>query len=69
MKSNDRSSYTEITTGTVLPAIDCVASLNFFTNSPMFTPAGPRAVPIGGAGVAFAAAICSLMILVTFLAI
>ena len=32
----------------------------------MLTPAGPSAVPIGGAGVAFAAGICNFIIFVIF---
>src|SRR3989344_3385626 len=58
-----------MTPGTMEPAIGRVCVLNWFTNSPMLTPAGPSAVPTGGAGVAAPAAICNLMILVISLAI
>ena len=34
----------------------------------MFTPAAPKAGPIGGAGFAFQVGICNLIILETFLA-
>src|ERR1700730_16959272 len=46
-----------------------VLALNCLTKSMMFTPCGPRAVPTGGAGVAFPAGICSLTCPVTFFAI
>src|SRR5438045_3448949 len=39
-------------TGMIMPACERVASLNFLTNSPMFTPCWPSAGPTGGAGVA-----------------
>ena len=53
MKENVRSSYTEISTGTMSPILSRVFSLNSATNCPMFTPACPSAGPKGGAGVAF----------------
>src|SRR5262245_47759986 len=45
-----------------------VFALKFLQKSMMLTPCGPSAVPTGGAGVAFPAAICSLTIACTFLA-
>src|SRR3989344_4280679 len=65
MKSKLRSLYTFMTTGRILPASGFVCVLNWLTNSPMLTPAGPSAVPTGGAGVAAPAGICNLIILVT----
>src|ERR671931_406600 len=44
-----------ISTGTTLPACACVAALYCLQNSMMFTAWGPRAVPTGGAGVAWPA--------------
>src|SRR5215204_1683273 len=44
-----------ITTGTTLPAWAWVAALYCLQNSMMFTAWGPRAVPTGGAGVAWPA--------------
>src|SRR6266496_3487838 len=44
-----------------------VASLYWRQNSMMFTPCWPRAVPTGGAGVAWPALIWSLTMAVTFL--
>ena len=38
LKSNDRSSYTEISTGTTVPRCDSVAALYALQNSMMFTP-------------------------------
>src|SRR5919106_6584919 len=40
------------THGITIPLWLWVRALNCFTNSMMFTPCGPRAVPTGGAGVA-----------------
>src|ERR671911_2524161 len=40
------------TQGITIPLWLWVRALNCFTNSMMFTPCGPRAVPTGGAGVA-----------------
>src|SRR2546426_4902337 len=42
-----------------IPAWLWVRALNCFTNSMMFTPWGPSAVPTGGAGVACPAGTCS----------
>src|SRR5918999_4780166 len=44
-----------ISTGTTLPACDWVAALYCLQKSMMFTAWGPRAVPTGGAGVAWPA--------------
>src|SRR4029450_11263049 len=44
-----------MTTGTTLPAWAWVAALYCLQNSMMFTAWGPRAVPTGGAGVAWPA--------------
>jgi hypothetical protein len=41
----------------ISPILSLVASLYFVQNSCKFTPAGPSAVPTGGAGVAFPASI------------
>src|SRR5436853_1377674 len=57
MNVNERSSNTVISAGTMLPVCDSVAALYCLQNSMMFTPCGPRAVPTGGAGVAFPAGI------------
>src|SRR3954447_23571211 len=51
------------------PACAAVRALKFLTKSMILTPAWPRAGPIGGAGVAAPAGICSLIIPTTFLAI
>src|ERR1019366_7227711 len=66
MKVNERSSYTEISTGMTLPRCDSVCALYCLQNSMMLTPCWPRAGPIGGAGVAAPALICSLMIAARF---
>src|ERR1019366_1247023 len=66
MKVNERSSYTEIATGMTLPRCDSVCALYCLQNSMMLTPCWPRAGPIGGAGVAAPALICSLMIAASF---
>src|SRR5215218_7960270 len=58
---NDRSSYTEISTGITLPRCDSVAALYALQNSMMLTPCWPSAGPTGGAGVAAPALIWSLM--------
>src|SRR5436309_1156058 len=58
-----------MTTGMISPAWAAVRALKFFTKSMMLTPAWPRAGPTGGAGVAAAAGICSLICPTTFLAI
>ena len=49
---NERSLNTVITTGTVMPRLSLVRSLNCCTNCPMLTPCWPSAGPTGGAGVA-----------------
>src|SRR5450755_496601 len=66
MKVNERSSYTEISTGITLPRCASVAALYCLQNSMMLTPCWPSAGPIGGAGVAAPALICSLMIAASF---
>ena len=62
INEKDLSLYTVITTGIINPASFAVLSLNSFTNCMMFTPLPPNAGPTGGAGVAFAASICNLII-------
>src|SRR5204863_5828249 len=52
----------------IVPASCCVWALNALQNSMMFTPCWPSAGPTGGAGLAAAAGICSLIIVRTFLA-
>src|SRR5215469_17285187 len=44
----------------IIPTWEAVRSLYSLQNAIMLTPCGPRAVPIGGAGLAFPAGICSL---------
>src|SRR5262249_16476261 len=51
------------------PSCFAVFALKFLQKSMMFTPCGPSAVPTGGAGVAFPAAISSFPLSCTFLAI
>src|SRR5450759_3501562 len=46
-----------------------VLALYCLQNSMMFTPCWPRAGPTGGAGFAWPAGICSLIIVMTFCAI
>ena len=58
----------EISAGTK-PSIPRVASLNLVTNSPILIPAGPSAVPTGGAGVALPAVITNFIFFVIFFAI
>src|ERR1700694_458561 len=65
-KVNVRSSYTVISAGMMLPACAAVRSLYALVNSMMLMPCGPRAVPTGGAGVAFPAGICRRMTVLTF---
>ena len=60
MKVKVRSAKIVTTTGITIPLWLWVRALNCFTNSMMFTPCGPRAVPTGGAGVAAPAGHCSL---------
>src|SRR6478736_894190 len=65
-----RSLYTEITTGTGIPAsMPWVCALNCLQNSMMFTPCWPSAGPTGGLGFAFAAGTWSLMYVSIFFAI
>ena len=52
--------------GRISPPIACVFALNSLQKAMIFTPAAPKAGPIGGAGLAFPAGICNLMILTTF---
>src|SRR5579875_3807382 len=66
MKVNERSSYTEISTGTICPRCDSVAALYALQNSMMLTPCWPSAGPTGGAGLAAPAWICSLMTAASF---
>src|SRR4051794_22362566 len=63
---NERSSYTVITTGIVVPMSLEVAALNAFTNSMMLMPCWPRAGPTGGAGEAWPPGACSLICVRTF---
>src|SRR3989339_2131265 len=51
-KLKERSEYTVITQGVIIPTSFCVAALNFLQNSMMFTPCCPNAGPTGGAGFA-----------------
>src|SRR3990172_3643639 len=53
MKAKDRSAYTVITTGMIIPSWDAVFALNALQNSMMLTPCCPRAGPTGGEGFAF----------------
>src|SRR5438477_8807537 len=69
MNVNDLSLYTVITTGRMSPACFCVAALNSLQNAMIFTPRGPRAVPTGGAGLAWPAGICNLISAIFSLAI
>src|SRR3954468_22038181 len=55
-----------ISTGITLPRCDSVWALYALQNSMMLTPCWPSAGPIGGAGVAWPALICSLMTAETF---
>src|SRR6266496_570464 len=66
MNVNERSSYTEISTGTICPRCDSVAALYALQNSMMLTPCWPSAGPTGGAGFAAPAWICSLMTAASF---
>ena len=45
------------------PILSLVASLYLEQNSDKLIPAGPNTVPTGGAGLAFPAGICNLMII------
>src|SRR3972149_3252719 len=55
-----------MTTGMISPSSWAVLALKALQKSMMLTPAWPRAGPTGGAGVAFAAGICSLICPTTF---
>src|SRR5207302_4430286 len=68
MKSNDRSSYTVISTGMMRPFSCAVCALNALQNSMMLTPCWPCAGPTGGAGFAWPPGICSLISVSTFFA-
>src|SRR5262245_7151141 len=57
------------TTGMMRPSSLDVFALKFLQKSMILTPCGPSAVPTGGAGVAFPAAIWSFTTAWTFLAI
>src|SRR6266540_30947 len=52
----------------ISPSSFAVFALKFLQKSMILTPCGPSAVPTGGAGVAFPAAICSLTIACIFFA-
>src|SRR5438552_2763838 len=52
MNVNVRSLKIVTSTGVIMPCACAVLALNCLTNSMMFTPCGPSAVPTGGAGVA-----------------
>src|ERR1700758_5270663 len=71
MKVNERSLYTDTTTGMISPSNSfwLVLALNCLQNSMMLICAWPNAGPTGGAGVALPAAICSFTEPVTFFAI
>src|SRR5206468_8328323 len=61
-----RSAYAVINTGMIRSPSLAVRALNSLQNCMMFKPCCPRAGPTGGAGFAFPAGHCSLMIAVTF---
>src|ERR1700751_3065305 len=65
MKVNERSAYTVISTGMIIPGWPCVRALNCLQNSMMFTPCWPSAGPTGGAGLAAPAGIWSFTSAVT----
>src|ERR1700758_3568138 len=71
MKVNERSLYTETTTGMISPSISfwLVLALNCLQNSMMLICAWPSAGPTGGAGVALPAAIWSFTYPLIFFAI
>src|SRR5208283_1227387 len=58
-----------MTTGMISPASALVAALNSLQKPMMLTPCWPSAGPTGGAGLAWPAGICNLMMPVTFFAI
>mmetsp|Transcript_12039 Transcript_12039/g.38093 ORF Transcript_12039/g.38093 Transcript_12039/m.38093 type:complete len:297 (-) Transcript_12039:100-990(-) len=66
-KVNERSSYTVISAGMIMPGWSDVRALYSLQNITMFTPAEPSAGPTGGAGLALPAGSASLMMRVTFL--
>ena len=68
-KVKERSAYTVITTGIIIPDCACVAALNSLQNAIMLTPCEPSAGPIGGAGFAAPAGTCKRTMPVTFFAI
>src|SRR5438093_10722437 len=68
MNVYDRSEYTVTTAGMISPSSLAVRALKFLQKSMILTPCGPSAVPTGGAGVAFPAAIWSFTIACTFFA-
>src|SRR5467141_2687248 len=64
-----RSVYPVTSTGKIIPSGSlAVLALNCLQKSMMFKPCGPSAVPTGGAGVAFPAGNCNLIVVCTFLA-
>src|SRR5262245_22386560 len=69
IKVNERSAKTVITTGILRSPMFAVFALNCLQNSIIFTPCGPSAVPIGGAGLALPAGTWSLIYPVIFFAI
>src|SRR5690242_15935501 len=71
MNVKERSEKMVITTGIIRPSwsFDEVLALKALQKSMILTPCGPRAVPTGGAGVAFPAGICNFTCAVTFFAI
>src|ERR1700690_72692 len=58
-----------MTTGITSPASALVTALNSLQKPMMLTPCWPSAGPTGGAGLAWPAGICNLMMPVTFFAI
>jgi hypothetical protein len=59
IKEKERSAYTVMTTGIIMPMSFFVRSLNSLVKAAMLMPCWPRAGPTGGAGVALPAGICS----------
>src|SRR5271163_1088756 len=67
IKVKVRSVYTVTSTGKIIPSGSfAVLALNCLQKSMMFKPWGPSAVPTGGAGVAFPAGNCNLMVVCIF---
>ncbi len=66
---NERSSYTVISAGMMLPAWFAVFSLYSLQKPMMLMPCWPSAGPTGGAGFAFPAEICNVMTARIFFAI